>query len=192
MVDHETPTDERTELLAGELHERARTLNHLTQGTPGLTRPEAACTIAGNLAQTAFRLAKTAEQLDAFLNRELDAGRLLHERGDGLLPTALKAHDALAAACEQSMNLGESFRRAQGALAAIRGNDADSETSQQVQSETELRVEEQTTHATATDIQSAARDFPHSISDVLPGPPTAPATPSPRQNPKPPSPRREM
>ncbi|GAA2160195.1 hypothetical protein GCM10009727_73060 [Actinomadura napierensis] len=45
MVDHETHTDERTELLAGELHERARTLNHLTQGPPGLTRPEATYTV---------------------------------------------------------------------------------------------------------------------------------------------------
>ncbi|MWA02352.1 hypothetical protein F8568_022405 [Actinomadura sp. LD22] len=192
MVDHETPTDERTELLAGELHERARTLNHLTQGTPGLTRPEAACTIAGNLAQTAFRLAKTAEQLDAFLHRELDAGRLVHERGDGLLPTALKAHDALAAACEQSMNLGESFRGVQGALAAIRGIDADSETPQRAQGETELRVEEQTDQATASDIQPAARDFPRSIGDVLSGPPAAPSSPSHRPSSKPPSPRREM
>lgn len=191
MVDHETPTNERTELLAGELHERARALNHLTQGPPGLTRPEAAYTILGNLAQTAFRLVQTAEQLDAFLDRELDAGRLGHHRGDDPVPTVLKAHDALARASEHSMDLGESFRQAQGALADIYGTETEPEAQQRTQGETETLPDERAEGA-ASDIRPAAKDFPHSIGDVLSGPPVAPDPSSPRPHPKPPPPRREL
>ncbi|MVZ99032.1 hypothetical protein F8568_001245 [Actinomadura sp. LD22] len=191
MVDHETPTNERTELLAGELHERARALNNLTQGPPGLTRPETAYRILGDLAKTAFRLVGTAEQLDAFLNRELDAGRLLHYRGDDPVPTVLIAHDALAKAGEQSMNLGESFRQAQAALSGIHGPETEPGALQHTHDESQTLPDEQA-EGVASDIRPAARDFPHGIGDVLSGPPAAPSSPDPRPHPKPPHPRREL
>jgi len=119
MDAREHRTDKDIERFAAELNERVRTLNSLTERAPGLTQPGTAYTVLGNLAQTAFRLSQTAENLDAFLHRELDAGHLGHDRGDDPEPSVLKAHDALAQATEQSMDLGEAFRRAQGALVAI-------------------------------------------------------------------------
>ncbi|MFF0522300.1 hypothetical protein ACFYTC_26610 [Actinomadura nitritigenes] len=188
MVDHETPSDERTELLAGEMHERARALIRLIQDPPGLTRPEAARTILGNLAQTAYRFVKLAEHLDVFLDGAVDAGRLQHERGDDPLPSVLKAHDALIRATEQSMDLAESFRRAQGALAVIQSTEATSPD----HAETETPLVEQARTA-ATDVQSAARDFPRGIGDVLSDPGAAPPTAGGlRRAPQPPPPRREM
>lgn len=188
MADHETPADERTELLAGELHERARALIRLIKDPPGLARPEAARTILGNLAQTAYRFVKLAEHLDVYLDRALDTGRLQHERGDDPLPSVLKAHDALIRATEQSMDLAESFRRAQGALAVIHSTD----TTSPDQGKIETPLDEQA-RAAAADVQSAARDFPHGISDVLSDPGVAPPTAGgPRRAPKPPPPRREV
>ncbi|MDL4813198.1 hypothetical protein [Actinomadura opuntiae] len=192
MVDHETTTtDERTELLAGELHEHARTLNHLVQGPPGLTRPEAVRTIVGNLAQTMFRLVKVAEELDVFLDKALDAGRLRHDRGDDPLPSVLKAHDALVKATEQSMDLGESFVRARRALADIHGTKDDTESQQRAASKEQTPTDE-CAETASTEIQSAAEGFPHRIGDVLPGSRTEPAAPEHRPHPKPPPPRREM
>ncbi|CNG56017.1 Uncharacterised protein [Mycobacterium tuberculosis] len=72
-----------------------------------------------------FRLAQAAEQIDAFLTRELDAGRLGHDRGDDPVPAVTAAHDALGRASEQAADLGDSFRRAASALAPIQGLDAD-------------------------------------------------------------------
>ncbi|MFD0535314.1 hypothetical protein ACFQY7_17750 [Actinomadura luteofluorescens] len=86
MNDHETRTNEDIERLAGELHERVRDLNYLTQDSPGLSELAAAYTVLGNLAQTSFRLAQTAEQIDAFLTRELDAGRLGHDQSGDPTP----------------------------------------------------------------------------------------------------------
>ncbi|WP_433234897.1 hypothetical protein [Actinomadura nitritigenes] len=188
MADHETSTDERAELLAGELHERARALMHLLQDpSSGLSRPEAARTIAGNLAQTAYRFVKLADHLDTFLDGALESGRLQHERDDDPLPSVLKAHDALIKATEHSEHLAESFWRAQRALAVVHGTEAAS----LEQGETETPLDEQTSTA-STDVQSAAKDFPHSISDALSGPGADPPAAASRQAPRPPSTRREM
>ncbi|GAA2127223.1 hypothetical protein [Actinomadura napierensis] len=191
MVDHETPANERTELLAGELYERARTLVQSIQDPPGLTQPEAVRTIAGNLTQAAFRLAQIAEELDACLNRELDAGRLGHHRGDDPVPTVLKAHDALAKATEQSMDLGVSFRRACRALDDIHGTEDDTTSAQQEAAEEQTPTDEHAEPRSA-EVQSAAKDFPHRISEVLSDTPASPSPPEHRPGPKPPPPRREM
>src|SRR5690606_17321653 len=102
---------------------RVRTLNHLTQGPSGLSEPAAAYTVLGNLAQTAFRLVQTAEQIDVFLTRELDAGRLGHDRGDDPVPAVTAAHNALGRVTELAADLGDSFRRAASALAPIHAVD---------------------------------------------------------------------
>lgn len=185
MTEHETQTNEDIERLAGELHERLRALNHLTQGPPGFTEPAAAYTVLGNLAQTSFRLAQTAEQIDAFLTRELDAGRLGHDRGDdpGLAVTA--AHNALGRVTEQAADLGESFRRAASALAPIHALDDDQEPSPDRNAAANLVDREN------TQVDPASEDFPRAISEVLPD--SAPAEDVPpelRSPPQPPHPRR--
>ncbi|MFB4298492.1 hypothetical protein [Actinomadura sp. NTSP31] len=191
MADHETPADERTELLAGELFDRARALAQLIQDPPGLTRPEAVSTITGNLTQAAFRLAQIAEELDAFLNRELDAGRLGHARGADPVPTVLKAHDALAKATEQSMNLGVSFRHARRALDDIHGTE-DGTASPHQEAAKEETLADQRTESRTAEIESASRDFPHPIGDILTNTPTSQGPEEHRPGPKPPPPRREM
>lgn len=192
MTEHETPADERTELLAGELFDRARALAQLIQDPPGLIRPEAVRTITGNLTQAAFRLAQIAEELDAFLNRALDAGRLGHHRGDDPVPTVLKAHDALAKATEQSMDLGVSFRRASRALDAIHGTeDAAAPSAEQKAVEGQTPAAQRAGSRRA-EIESASRDFPHPIGEVLSNTPTSPTPPEHHPSPKPPPPRREM
>jgi hypothetical protein len=180
--DHETPTNEDIERLAGELHERVRALNQLTQGPPGLTEPTAAYTVLGNFAQTSFRLAQAAEQIDAFLTRELDVGRLGHDHGDDPVPAVTAAHDALGRATEQAADLGDSFRRAASALAPIQGLDADEGLS--LDSHTAVNPKDQE----AAQVRRAGEDFPNPIGDVLPD--AKPANDVPPELRSPPHPRR--
>ncbi len=185
MNDHENRTDEDIERLAGELHERVRSLNHLTQGPPGLTEPAAAYTVLGNLAQTSFRMAQTAEQIDVFLTRELDAGRLGHDQGDDLVPAMTAAHNALARAAEQAADLGDGFRRAASALAPIHALDADEEPSLDQHATANLAERED------AQVGPAGEDFPKTISEVLPSPdPAVDVPPELRSPPQPPHPRR--
>ncbi|WP_152563817.1 hypothetical protein [Actinomadura welshii] len=185
MTDHETSADEAIERLAGELHERVRALNHLVQGPPGLSEPAAAYTVLGNLAQTSFRLAQTAEQIDAFLTRELDGGRLGHDRSADPVPAVTAAHNALGRVTEQAGDLGDSFRRAASALAPIHALDAGEEPPPD-------------RHAAASpvgrkeaQVSVADEDFPRPISEVLPSPPSAEDVPPElRSPPQPPHPRR--
>ncbi|GAA1892415.1 hypothetical protein [Actinomadura bangladeshensis] len=185
MNDHETPTDDDIERLAGELHERVRALNHLAQGPPGLTEPAAAYTVLGNLAQTSFRLAQTAEQIDVFLTRELDAGRLAHDQSDDPVPAVTTVHNALARATEQAAELGDGFRRAASALAPIHALDKGEGAS----------LDE---HAGVTlvgrgdaQVGSAGEDFPRTIGEVLPSAdPAVDVPPELRSPPQPPHPRR--
>ncbi|MBE1537019.1 hypothetical protein H4W34_006852 [Actinomadura algeriensis] len=83
MDEFDARTDEDTEQLAAELYRRVRDLNNSAHGRRGLERPETAYTVLGNLTRVSFGLAQTAGQPDAFLDRELWAGRLGHERGSG-------------------------------------------------------------------------------------------------------------
>lgn len=182
MNDPEITTDEDIERLAGELHERVRALNRLTQGPPGLTEPSAAYTVLGNLAQTSFRLAQTAEQIDAFLTRELDAGRLGHDRGDDPVPAVTTAHNALGRVTEQAADLGDSFRRAASALAPIQGLDADEEPSLDRHAVVNPNDQE------VAQIRPASKDFPSPIGDVLPD--SRPADDIPPELRSPPHPRR--
>lgn len=186
MTEHETPTNEDIERLAGELHERVRALNHLMQGPPGITEPAVAYTVLGNLAQTSFRLAQTAEQIDAFLTRELDAGRLGHDRGDNPVPAVTTAHNALGQVTEQAADLGESFRRAAGALAPIHAVD-DGE-----QPALDQRTSANLVDREGTQVGPAGEDFPRTIGEVLPPPTTAAedVPPELRSPPQPPHPRR--
>lgn len=184
MDEHETRTDEDIERLAGELHERVRALNHLTQD-PGLSEMAAAYTVLGNLAQTSFRLGQTAEQIDAFLTRELDAGRLGHDRGDDPAPAVTAAHDALGRVIEQSADLGESFRRAAGAVAPIHALDADDE------SPSEQQVAANMAEGEDAQTGNASEDFPRAIGEVLQSPdPVADVPPELRSPLQPPHPRR--
>ncbi|MFA1546157.1 hypothetical protein [Actinomadura chokoriensis] len=186
MNDHEPRTNEDIERLAGELHERVRALNHLTQDSPGLSEPAAAYTVLGNLAQTSFRLAQTAEQIDAFLTRELDAGRLGHDRSGDPTPAVTVAHNALGWAAEQAADLGDTFRRAASALAPIHALGVGAE--QPVAQE----VAENPGDREAAQVESAKKDFPSSIGDVLPNPCTTdPVPPELRPPPQVPHPRRE-
>ncbi|MEU8804839.1 hypothetical protein [Spirillospora sp. NPDC048819] len=185
MNDHETRTNEDIERLAGELHERVRALNHLTQSSPGLSEPAVACTVLGNLAQTSFRLAQTAEQIDAFLTRELDAGRLGHDRGDDPVPAVTAAHNALGRVTEQAADLGESFRRAAGALAPVHAVNEGEEPSLDRHAAANL------VEAEERQVGPAGEDFPKTISEVLPNPtPAEDVPPELRSPPQPPSPRR--
>ncbi|GLZ16375.1 hypothetical protein Acsp04_66100 [Actinomadura sp. NBRC 104425] len=190
MDDRENRTDKDTERFAAELNERVRILNGLTEGAPGLTQPETAYTVLGNLAQTAFRLSQTAEHLDAFLDRELNAGRLEHDHGDDPEPSVLKAHDALAQATEQSMDLGEAFRRAQGALAAIHAREGDTDLS--LRNATKPAVSQAESVEGAAEPEPAAKDFPKPIGDVISEPVGKPSPPGARPNAAPPKPRREV
>ncbi|TDB95686.1 hypothetical protein [Actinomadura sp. 7K534] len=162
MNDPERRTDEDIERVAGQLHEHVRTLHHLTQGPPGLSEPAAAYTVLGNLAQTAFRLAQTAEQIDAFLTRELDAGRLGHDRGDDPVPAVTAAHNALGQVTEQAADLGDSFRRATSALAPIHAVDEGDKPSQDRRAVVKL-VDEKNAQ-----VRPANEDFPRTIGEVLP------------------------
>ncbi|MFA1544572.1 hypothetical protein [Actinomadura monticuli] len=183
MNDPGPRTDEDIERLAGELHERVRALNQLTQGPPGLTAPGAAYTVLGNLAQTSFRLVQAAEQIDAFLTRELDAGRLGHDRGDDPVPAVTTVHNALGRCTEQAADLGDSFRKAASALAPIRALDAGEEPTLDRHAAASLKEQE------VAQIRPANEDFPNPIGDVLPGPPN-PADPLPPELRSPPHPRR--
>ena len=167
MNDHETSTDEDIERLAGELHERVRALNHLTQGEPGLSEAAAAYTVLGNLTQTSFRLAQTAEQIDAFLTRELDAGRLGHDQIDDPVPAVTVAHNSLGRAAEQAADLGESFRRAASAIAPIYTL-ASGEESSLDQAAVSSPIEPETAQ-----VEPAKEDFPNPVSDVLTDPSSA-------------------
>lgn len=185
MNDHETNIDEDVERLAGELHERVRALNQLTQGPPGLTDPAAAYTVLGNLAQTSFRLAQTAEQIDAFLTRELDAGRLGHDQSDNPVPALTTVHNALARAAEQAADLGDGFRRAASALAPIHALDSGEDPALDQHAAVDPADRED------TQVGSAGEDFPKTISEVLPSPDPAVDVPSElRSPPQPPHPRR--
>ncbi|TDC91980.1 hypothetical protein [Actinomadura sp. 7K507] len=185
MNDHETRTNEDIERLAGELHERVRALNHATQGSPGLSEPAAAYTVLGNLAQTSFRLAQTAEQIDAFLTRELDADRLGHDRGDDPIPAVTAAHNALGRATEHAADLGESLRRAASALAPVHAVDDGEEPSLDQHAVANLSEGEE------PQVGPASEDFPKTISEVLPNPtPAEDVPPELRSPPQPPSPRR--
>ncbi|GAA2160191.1 hypothetical protein [Actinomadura napierensis] len=89
------------------------------------------------------------------------------------------------------MDLGESFRRAQGALADIYGTEHDTKALQQAATQEQTPTDEHTKPSPA-EIQSAAKDFPHRIGDVLSGTRTSPPPSEYRPSPKPPPPRREM
>ncbi|WP_131741977.1 hypothetical protein [Actinomadura roseirufa] len=191
MDERGTPTDEDTALLAGELHERVRALNSLTKGAPGLTQPGTAYTVLANLAQTAFRLAQTAEQVDKFLDAELAAGRLGNDRGEDPVPTVLRAHDALALAAEHAQDLGESFRRAGGALVSIHARDVDEDPKLRsaVAPAPFLGAEADPTPGP----EVAGTDFPTPIEAALPKPDQPePGTPNRGARQKPPRPRREI
>lgn len=185
MNDHETRIDEDIERLAGELHERVRALNHLTQGSPGLTEPAAAYTVLGNLAQTSFRLAQTTEQIDAFLTRELDAGRLGHDQSEDPAPALTTVHNALASAAEQAADLGDDFRRAASALAPIHALDKGEAPSFDKHAEVTLVGRED------AQVGSAGEDFPKTIGEVLPSAdPAVDVPPELRSPAQPPHPRR--
>lgn len=185
MNDHETRIDEDIERLAGELHERVRALNHLTQGSPDLTEPAAAYTVLGNLAQASFRLAQTAEQIDAFLTRELDAGRLGHDQTEDPVPALTTVHNALASAAEQAADLGDDFRRAASALAPIHSLDAGEKPSLDRHAAADLADRED------AQVVSAGEDFPKTIGEVLPSAdPAVDVPPELRAPPQPPHPRR--
>ncbi|MFA1551792.1 hypothetical protein [Actinomadura chokoriensis] len=186
MTEQESPTNEAIERLAGELHERGRALNHLlAQGPPGLTEPATAYTVLANLTQTSFRLAQTAEQIDAFLTRELDAGRLGHDRGDDPVQAVTAVHNALGQVTEQAADLGESFRRAASALAPIRAQDGGGELSPGRRTVVNLVERED------AQVGPASKDFPRTINEVLPGPAVAEDLPPElRSPPQPPHPRR--
>ncbi|QFG22896.1 hypothetical protein [Actinomadura sp. WMMB 499] len=165
MDEHDTRTDDDTERLAGELYSRVRELNRCVQEGPGLTRPATAYTVLGNLAQSSFSLAQTAEQLDMFLDRELSAGRLGHDHGE-LVPAAVRAHDALARASEHATEVGEAFRRAQGALAPIHSTVDNEVQSPEKAEEADTTVADHLGGATR-DLDPAERDFPAPIGEVL-------------------------
>ena len=161
MNDHQVPTDEDIERLAGELHERVRALNHLAQGEPGLSQAAAAYTVLGNLTQTSFRLAQAAEQIDAFLTRELDAGGLGHDQGDDPVPAVTAAHNSLGQAAEQAAGLGESFRRAASAIAPIHTLDTGDEPSP------DQAVARNPIEPDTAQVEPAKEDFPRPVGDVL-------------------------
>lgn len=189
MDELDTHTDEATERLAAELYDRVRQLNHATQGRAGLTRPEAAYSVLGNLAQASFSLAQTAEQFDAFLDRELAAGRLGHDRDADPVPVIVLAHNALARANEQAADLGESFRRAQSALTAIHST---VDNGAEIMEKAEATVAEGDERM-PPDIGPARKDFPTPIGEALSGQ-AKPEPPPPAQRPSaphPPRPRRE-
>ncbi|MFD0690968.1 hypothetical protein [Actinomadura fibrosa] len=165
MSETDARTDHDTELLAGELHERVRALNSLTRGGRGLTQPSAAYTILGNLAQTAFCLAQTAEQIDAFLDRELTAGRIVHDQGINPVPAVLRAHDALVRSAEQMQEAGDSLRRAQGALTTIHAHEVDEV--QSLRQRPSAAPLHQADHA-ASEVNPAGAGFPAPIGDMLP------------------------
>jgi ABC-type transporter Mla subunit MlaD len=147
--------------------------------------PAAAYTVLGNLAQASFRLAQTAEQIDAFLTRELDAGRLGHDRGDDPVPAVTTVHDALGQVTEQAADLGDSFRRAASALAPVHALDAGDGPSLDPHTTVSPKDQE------VVQIRPASADFPHPIGDVLPGSnPLDDLPPELRSPPQPPHPRR--
>ncbi|MEV5831548.1 hypothetical protein AB0L25_38905 [Spirillospora sp. NPDC052242] len=180
MDEVDTHTDEDIERLAGGLYRQARDLNQSVEGRSGPTRPEVLYSVLGNLAQAAFGMARTAEQIDAVLDRELAAGRLGHDRGLDPTPVVVQAHDALARAYEQAAELGESFRRAQGALTAVHGATDSADTLDK----REVAAADQT----APELEPAKNDFPTSIKEALAG--QAKAEPPAAQRPSSPHPSR--
>ncbi|GAA4238091.1 hypothetical protein GCM10022254_52550 [Actinomadura meridiana] len=188
MNDHETGTNnEDIERLAAELHENVRALNHLTQGPPSLAGPAVAYSVLGSLAQTSFRLVQTVEQIDTFLTRELDAGRLGQDQGDDPARAVTTVHNALGQATEQAAELSDSFHRAASALAPVHGVDVGGEPS------VELRDRANQSDREAAQVEPAEKDFPNSIGDVLPNSSATDPRPSETRSPPPqvPHPRRE-
>ncbi|MDL4770696.1 hypothetical protein [Actinomadura xylanilytica] len=167
MDDRQTGIDENVERVAAELRESVRALNHLTAGPPGLTRPSTVYTALGSLTEAAYGLAQASEQFDRFLDAELSAGRLGHDRGEkDLVPAMLRAHDALAEAGERTSELSNSFARAQVALNAIRPRTADADVASQISREVEAAAVDQP-RPTVTEAPAAGADFPVGIDDAL-------------------------
>ncbi|MEU8803275.1 hypothetical protein [Spirillospora sp. NPDC048819] len=164
MNDHKTRTGADIERLAGELHERVRALNRLTQREPGLSEAAGAYTVLGNLAQTSFRLAQTAEQVDEFLTKELDAGNLGHDQGDDPVAAVTVAHNSLSQAAEQAADLGDSFRRAASAIAPIYTLGPGDEPALD-QHAVRSAIERE-----ASQVEPAREDFPNPVGDVLTDP----------------------
>lgn len=186
MDDHETSTNEAIALLSGELHDKARTLNQLAQGPPGLTEPTAAYTLLENLAQTAVRFGQAAEQVDEFLTAQLDSERLGHDDGDDPVPIVTTIHNALGRATEQATDLGETFLQAAESLIPIHGLD-DGEQSPVKQATVNLVGQAD------AEVETASQDFPKPIGDVLSNPASSEQAiaSEPRSSPQVPHPRRE-
>ncbi|SEG52610.1 hypothetical protein SAMN04489712_10642 [Thermomonospora echinospora] len=113
--------DDATAGLAQDLYEQVRQLNHATAGAPGLTRPSTAYTILGNLSASAYGLDQTFVQLGRFLRRELDGGRLGHDRGHHPAQAVQDACDALSEARDITTRLARSLGNAQSAINAVHG-----------------------------------------------------------------------
>lgn len=117
---------ESTREVAELLAECVRVLNHATlpaDGRPGLGVPQDIYGLAGDLAQGAGGLTQTLAQLAGWLDRELDAGRLVEvpsgpHDGDAHVAVAA-AQDALSVAAGHADTIGAALRRAQAALSGL-------------------------------------------------------------------------
>ncbi|MBO2447097.1 hypothetical protein J4573_08355 [Actinomadura barringtoniae] len=112
-------SDDETGQLAQEVRDRVRDLNHATMGAPGLTLPGTVYTVLGALAGAAHGLDQLTEQLEDFLGRQMEAGRLGHDRGLPPESSVRSAQSLLTEAGWQAERLSQTLAEAQGEINAI-------------------------------------------------------------------------
>ena len=159
--------DDESVQLAANLYEQVRQLNYATAGPPSLTQPSTAYAILGNLSAALYGLDQALDQISRFFLRELQAGRLGHDRGEDLIGVLSRHGQALAEARRHSQALSAALYEAQSAINAVhscstQGREPDT-TSQGMADERDAGV------------AAAVEDFPSLIGDppLIEPPPTS-------------------
>lgn len=110
-----------TKEVAAQLAECVRVLNHATQGDDGLRNSADAYELLGELSTAAAGLPQLLQQTRAFLDRELEAGRL-RDTNDGDPADAVEAAGAYVdGARKDAAELRDSCNTAQQAIANLGG-----------------------------------------------------------------------
>jgi hypothetical protein len=99
--------------------EAVRVLNHATFGSAGLEYPGDVYRVLGNLYIGTDGLVQLCQQLDRFLRRGLENGRLGVDCGGDPAISIAKADEAFTAAARAATTLTRALQDAQNAISAV-------------------------------------------------------------------------
>ncbi|MEU8800787.1 hypothetical protein [Spirillospora sp. NPDC048819] len=159
--------DDETVQLAANLYEHVRQLNYATAGPPSLTQPATAYAVLGNLSAATYGLDQALDQINRFLLRELQAGRLGHNHREDLTGVLSRRSQALAEARHYTQALCTALNEAQSAIKTVRSRPTRGR-------KADLTTPGETDEQDAG-VAAAADDFPRPISDppLIEPPPTS-------------------